>query len=196
MKIKHINKPFSYFIIDDFFDKKELELIMQEAITLQPYALDQSKTGSAYKDGKTPLKSGKGIFLDTMFGADRSVCKILNAYTKIFNGELCETLIGYDASFGHIKNSTHDTTLINYYGPDEEYHAHKDSSPITAVIFLEIGKFEGGGFSFPNFKETISFKHNRLVIFHGCVDHQAHEIKPLEKDSCRVSIAKFIGYAK
>ena len=194
MKIKFINKPFNYFVIDDFYNDVELASVMEEVVALKPYALDQGFTNSANENG-TPLKNGKGIFLDTMFGLNRSVSKILTANRKIFDVEFCETLIKHDASFGHILNSNSDSTLLNYYSSNEYYLAHKDTSPISLVTFLEVGKFKGGGFSFTDYKVNIPFKHNRVVIFPGCVKHQAQEIKASE-DSYRVSIAQFIGYEK
>jgi hypothetical protein len=197
VKVNLITDPFNYIVIDDFYSEEELKLVMEEITALEPYALDASFTGSAIANNKNEkkdfLKSGRGIFLDEFFVQNRSVSKILNASRKLFSDELREIFNMFDPSFRHIGNSDKDTTLINYYKNGEEYSSHKDKSTISAVTFLNVGNFEGGNFCFPEFKETILFKHNRIVIFNGCMNHQAEKIIA-EDGSYRASIAQFIGY--
>lgn len=194
MKINLITKPFNYIVIDDFYTDEELALVMQESMALEPYGLTGSETESGFfEDTNEIKKTGRGIFLHHMFAKNLSVSKIGRLSRKIFAEELAEIFKNFDPSFKHIKCSTKDSILINYYKNGEQYLPHMDASAITAVTFLKVGEFEGGNFRFSEYNETVSFSHNRVVIFHGCIEHQAEAIKAAD-DSYRITLAHFIGY--
>ena len=188
MNIQLIEKPFRYVLIDDFYDEDELKLVKEEITAFAPYGLTASKTGS-----KSNAKTGTGLFLDKFFSQDRTTSKILNANRKLFCDEIYEKAVSLDSSFGAIKHVDLDVTLINYYQDKEEYKSHKDFCPLTALTFFSIGDFTGGDFYFPDYYETVKFKENRLVMFPGCVSHQALPINA-EKGCYRVSIAQFLSY--
>jgi hypothetical protein len=193
MNINLINKPFNYIVIDDFYDKDELLLLMQEVEAFEPYTLSSDLTDTARTNDGVYKKTGRGFYPGKMFIENRSASKILKVGRKIFTEELNTIFTKFDPSFGHILNSNQDETLVNYYKNGEEYLPHKDTTSITAVTFLSVGDFTGGDFYFPDYDETVLFKHNRIVLFHGCINHQA---KPIETktSSYRVSISHFIGY--
>lgn len=190
----HLTKsPFSYIVIDDFYTGEELSLVMQEVVDLEPHSLNSDATATAVSDNQEPLKSGKGLFLHEHFKNNTTASKILHFSRKIFSDELNKIFIGFDASFAHIRHSTSDEILLNFYRDKDKYLPHRDGFPITAITFLKVGEFEGGNFLFPEYNETVQFKHNRVVVFHGCIQHQAEEIRA-DDNSYRVSIAHFIGY--
>ena len=190
MIINLISKPFNYVVIDEYYDENELGLVMQEIQALEPHSLSAEFTKSS-KNGTG--KSGKGLFLEIFYENNRSASKILNANRKIFAEELCSVLENFDSSFRHLKNSNFDSTLVNFYKNKQEYPAHKDCSTISTVTFLKVGNFTGGDFCFTEYKERVPFKHNRIVIFNGCVEHQAEPIYTNDS-SYRSTIAQFIGY--
>jgi hypothetical protein len=193
MNVHLIKSPFSYIVIDDFYTNEELSLVMQEVIDLEPHSLNPDATATAVTPNKEPLKSGKGLFLYEHFKNDPTASKLMPISRKIFSNELNNIFISFDASFAHIKRSTYDAVLLNFYRNKDKYLPHTDDFPITAITFLKVGEFEGGNFLFPEYNETVQFKHNRIVIFHGCIQHQAEEIRA-DDNSYRVSIAHFIGY--
>jgi len=193
MNIHLVTKPFNYIVIDEFYTDEELALIMQEVSALEPYALNADSTNSSIDENGVSNKTGRGIFLNELFQKDISVSKILNVSRKIFCDNLTEVFKNFDPSFNHIRYSNRDAVLLNYYKNGEKYLPHRDDSAITAVTFLKEGEFDGGNFIFPEYNETVLAKHNRVVIFHGCMEHQAEEIKT-DGESYRITLAHFIGY--
>jgi hypothetical protein len=181
-------------VIDNFYTDEELSLVTQEIIDLEPHSLSPKATTTAISDdNKELLKSGKGLFLHEHFKNDLTASKILHINRKIFSDELNKIFIDFDPSFAHIRHSTSDEVLLNFYRDKDKYLPHRDGFPISAITFLKVGEFEGGNFLFPEYNETVLVKNNRVVIFHGCIQHQAEEIRA-DDNSYRVSIAHFIGY--
>lgn len=188
MNIQLVEKSsLRYVLIDDFYDKEELRLVKEELVAFEPYGLQAEAVGG------TELKSGSGLFLDSIFSRNRSKSKILTANRKLFCQEIYVEAIKLDASFGQLLNCNKDATLVNYYRNNEEYKPHRDKVALTAVTFFNIGLFTGGDFNFPEYNELIQFKENRLVLFSSCVLHQALPIKA-DNDSCRISITQFLQF--
>lgn len=178
-------KNLSYIVVDNFFTPVELEEVLQEIKDLKRFSLPANKTGSA--EGK---KTGAGVFLDSLYGDNRDASSILRANRKLFFDEILLPAEEFDSIFRFVKDSDKDTTLLNYYTEGQEYKAHEDTSRISAVTFLNFGHFTGGDFIFPKQNECVEAKHNRAVLFPGCVTHQA---LPVEGNGTRVSIAQFIN---
>ena len=178
-----------YLVIDDFYTEDELKLVEQEILALKPFRVSASHT-KADED----LKTGSGLFLDEMFSKYRESSKILTLNRKLFSDEVFEEAMKLNAFFGHLKQCNFDATLLNYYSDGEEYKPHRDQAVLSAVTFFGIGSFTGGEFCFPEINETVDFKHNRLVLFPSCMQHQALPIAT-EDGSVRVSIAQFLKYS-
>ena len=177
-----------YLVMDNFYNEQELKLIEKEILALKPYGVSAKHT-KAEED----LKSGSGLFVDEMFSKYREVSKILTANRKLFSDEVFEEAIKLNAFFGHLKYCNADATLLNYYTDGQEYKPHRDKTVLSAVTFFGIGSFTGGEFCFTEKNEIIPFKHNRLVLFPSCMEHQALPIAT-EDGSVRVSIAQFLSY--
>jgi hypothetical protein len=177
-----------YLVIDDFYNEQELKLVEEEILALRPYGVSASYTGADRNK-----KTGYGLVLDDMFAKYRDRSKILNANRKLFSNEVFEKATKLNAFFGHLKYCDLDSTFLNYYTNGQEYKGHRDIATLSAVTFFEIGKFTGGDFYFSEQDKTVAFKHNRLVLFPSCIEHQALPITA-EDDSCRVSIAQLLNY--
>jgi hypothetical protein len=177
-----------YLVIDDFYDAKELQLVEEEVLTLKPYGVSAQHT-KADDDKKT----GSGLFLDEMFSKCRHVSKVLTANRKLFSDEVFDEAIKLNAFFGHLKKCNADSTLLNYYTDGQEYKDHYDKAVLSAITFLGFGSFTGGDLCFTESGQTVTFKHNRLVLFPSCIQHQALPIVA-KGDSLRVSIAQFLTY--
>jgi Rps23 Pro-64 3,4-dihydroxylase Tpa1-like proline 4-hydroxylase len=177
-----------YLLIDNFYTNKELKLIEEEILALKQYGVSAQHTKANLN-----LKTGSGLFLDTMFLENREASKILTLNRKLFSDEVFKKAIKLNAFFGHLKHCNFDATLLNYYSDGEEYKPHRDQAVLSAVTLFGIGSFTGGEFCFPEINETVAFKHNRLVLFPSCMEHQALSITTKD-DSCRVSIAQFLSY--
>jgi Rps23 Pro-64 3,4-dihydroxylase Tpa1-like proline 4-hydroxylase len=177
-----------YLVMDTFYNEQELKLIEEEILALKPYGISAKHTGT-----EEDLKSGSGLFLDDMFSKYREVSKILTLNRKIFSDDVFNEAIKLNAFFGHLKHCNFDATLLNYYTDGQEYKPHSDRAVLSALTFFGVGSFTGGDFCFTKQNKIIPFKHNRLVLFPSCMQHQALPIATKD-DSYRVSIAQFFNY--
>lgn len=185
-------KNLSFLVVDDFFTPLELPAVGQEVKDLKRFLQGGLKTGVATDENQNSKKTGEGVFLDDLYGENRQASAILQANRKLFSREITQIAENFDASFGFIGGSNHDSTLLNYYVQGQEYKAHIDAARVSAVTFLREGNFTGGGFRFPSQDIEIEAVHNRTVVFPSCVLHQA---MPVYGDGARISIAQFIDKA-
>ncbi len=188
----HRAKNLSYAIIDEFFTEEELVEVIKEIHDVRRFSLSSSNQSvcSAKESGKS-LKTGVGLFLDTLYVNDRSASAILQANRKLFDSDLIKKLEHFDSFFSFLRYSDQDNTLLNYYAEEKEYLPHRDISIVSALTFLQLGDFTGGDFCFPDQNETVQSVHNRMVIFPSCVLHTA---RPVYGTGTRVSIAQFVQH--
>lgn len=180
-----------YVQIDNMYLDFEIEQIKKELNFLETIRDPFNTAEAAFKDGVS-LKKGDGIFLDTVY-RDRNHSTILKLNRRIFDLDFVEQLSQYSCFFNHIKESTKDTTLINFYGDDGGYETHCDASIFTALTFFSLGKFNGGSLVFTDYDVSIEPVEGRTVIFPGCVLHKAEMASAL-KGNYRVTMAQFINY--
>ena len=179
-------------IIDNFYSSEELQDIKQELVSL--YEISKlnifKNTGAAKDDNGDVKQKSNSLFLDDLFATDRNLSKILIANRKLFScTQLQEVLLQKSLFYTHIYNSNKDTTLINFYSPDDFYKEHKDATCFTALTFFTLHPFEGGDFLFTEHGIRIQPLENRVVIFPGFMYHKAEEVK----SGVRVSMAQFIN---
>ena len=183
-------------VIDDFYNTDELIEVNKEIKELYKFRKDASLTSSAKdvnnnnNNNNTYLKTGKGLWLYNLY-YDTKDSAILTYNQKIFKDSYLDKLIKYNINYKHIKLSTFDNILLNYYNGTEQYDHHKDTTLYTILILLNIGAFQGGGVYFKDVDEEIEFKENRAIIFPGCASHKA---MPILGKGIRVSVAHFINY--
>lgn len=185
----HRKNNLSYAVIDNYFDF--FEEVLAEAKDLRRLAHPPEFTSTATDGDGQYKKTGTGLFLDDLYIDRREASPILRGNRNLFDARLTSKLEEFDACFGFIANSDRDTTLLNYYSPNETYAAHKDGVQITVVTLLGWGDFSGGGFCFPEHDIKVEFKQNRAIVFLSCVSHASEPLTGNE-DCCRVSIAHFI----
>jgi hypothetical protein len=196
MKIQFIKKGLlEYIIIDDIYTNKEFNTIKKEIEYLQEKSLPVEQIDSAKQDHMY-LKNNKSIWVYDYFhnNPNESPCD-LALYRKIFSENIYSKLEKHSLYFSHIRRSTGDGLLINYYSNDGEYLPHYDQTVFTCITMFEIGKIEGGNLRFPEFNEVVKFKENRMVIFPGCLAHHA-EKTTCEEGSYRATLVNFIYYRK
>lgn len=188
------NGSLDYAIIDGLYSNDELTEAQKEIEFLQCIKQEPFETNTAINHNGESLKTGKGIFVDTVY-ADRSNSVLLRINRKLFAKEVVDYLVSKSAFYEHIRQSTYDSTLLNFYGNQEKYDGHRDRSVFTALTFFAIGKFSGGEFLFPEHGVTIRPEVGRVVIFPGCVLHETAPTTSGPLDY-RVTMAQFIGYKK
>tara|TARA_Y100000385_G_C12914169_1_gene559618 strand:- start:130 stop:723 length:594 start_codon:yes stop_codon:yes gene_type:complete len=181
----------SYAVVDDYLTEKEYKEVLEEVKDLKRLSASPQIIKSATDSNSNYIKSGDGVFIDSLYINNRSASPVLCMGQKIFNSELCETLNKFDVVFSKILESNHDTMLLNYYSPGQVYKSHKDSCDVSVITLLGLGEFSGGGFCFPDQNVTVNFKQGRTIIFPASANHAS---EPLTggTESCRVTAAHFI----
>lgn len=196
MKINHIKKgALEYIYIEDFYNDSQLKDVNEEIRKLVTYTTSAKDTDPAI-DVKTnkPLKNGEGLWLDDHYTKYAKNPIILKYNYENLDTKTIETLKKFNAFYGHFEMSNFNFTLLNAYRNKQHYKPHKDGSVLSAIIFLKIGDFSGGDFSFPDYNEIVPFKENTMVIFPGCVTHEALPILTEDNKTYRISVVIFINY--
>jgi len=192
MKLSFVEKPnLDLVILDDFYTPEELQHVKNEVVSIHKYRKPPGKTGDAM-NGNNSQKTGTGVFLYELY-YDASESLIVQYNKKIFTDKYLDELIARSVHYKHIKKSTVDTILVNYYNNNEVYNQHTDLSVFTVIVLLGIGEFSGGDMYFQDIDHQVDFKENRAIIFPGCASHAT---TPIQGDGTRVSIAQFINYAE
>ena len=193
MDVKALQQgPLFYAVIDNMYSPEELKSAQSEIDFLFRFKKAASETMTARRDDGTLLKTGSGIFIDDFYATrDNSILLTLNR--RIFSNEVVQELKKQNCSYHHMHRVNYDLTLINYYGHEEKYDAHTDKSVFTALTFFKIGDFSGGELCFTENDISINPVPGRVVIFPGCVFHQAKPITA-DADSYRVTMAQFLNY--
>lgn len=182
----------SYIVVDNFYTETELSKIKKEVLDLERFKSEPEKTSTALdKEGGVPVKTGTGVFLDSVYLNNRDKSDILNSHKKIYSSEFVDEVKEFDVIFTWLNHSNFDNTLINYYSSGQEYKPHRDGARMSTVTFLRFGEFTGGDFIFPEQNVVIECVENRTVIFPSVAVHSA---TPIYGDGQRVSIAAFIDY--
>lgn len=172
---KEINK-LPVLVIDNFFDKEDQKLILQELKFLTPKLYDPSKTGTAKDENGVIMKKNKAIFLDTTY-SDRNVSDILNLTKNIFSRSNMELYKEYHPFFNYVSMANADGTIVSYYEHSDNYAAHCDSAIITALFwFYEEPKCFKGGDLILNNELVVECKSNRLLLFPSAM---LHEVSPV-----------------
>ena len=203
MNIKNFDCGYPYIIVDDFYDKNELDLIWREInFLLDGNNLSPPEKTSSAKDLNGEVKKkNKGIFVTPSFVRRKyrnpNYSNILKSNKKIFNNfskMVSDNPSWFFTSLGSTPSILGKCgTLLSYYEGDDYYKSHWDVSLITMCIWLykEPKKFDGGDFIL-NAKldkdhglnkscqsQTIKLKNNRMVMFPGFIPHA---VTPLKMD--------------
>jgi len=193
VKINSFIEPFPYLVVDNLFTDDEYDSMVSEWIALEQFAARPEETRSALNNGEI-LKSGKGVFLDTMFSANRNASNTLTTNRKLFDSAFLEEVEKLNPAFSLLRASSVDSTLVSYYGDGDYYGKHYDYSTITAITyFLSQDNLLGGGeLIFNDYNVEVVPQNNRTVIFISSI---WHEVKPIKgADGClRIAMTQFIG---
>ena len=202
MNINYFDCGFPYIIIDNFYNKNELDLIWKEL----DFLLDGDKfdgalsTNTATNNGKL-ASNKKGLFLDLVY-PNRKISNILTCNRKLYTNlrSICNS---HESWFFRYINGNYDHTILSYYEDEDYYDAHSDQAIMTSLTWLykEPKKYEGGDLYFKdnikNFSEyseyystksseekssssylqKIEVKNNRMLIFPSMIPHQVDNVK-------------------
>jgi len=185
-----------YLIIDDWYEKDELNRVMIELQSLSTTAMVRTEDGHGSKNKAHQFRIfPQRIYSD--FGLQHSpiFSCLKKQQQKEFHDLVHETFKDTGTALSHQFVATNTTdTIINYYEDNDEYKTHFDVFQFTIIIMLykEPKSFEGGELRLHN--DTIECKNNRLVLFPGSYWHGVKPIKMIDnkdKGYGRYSISHF-----
>lgn len=187
MKVSLYNEPFPLLVIEDFYDKNELQLINSELSKLHSDIKDNpfiSEFGNNFNKGNS-LKKNKSLFLDIYYNNNRESSDILRINRKLFwfLNDIKENIdVGW-----FFKNVTteFDNTLISYYTDGDKFNCHPDNATISSLswFFKQPQRFSGGDLTFSDYEITVKCLYNRMVIFPGMIRHEVSTVCMEEPDS-------------
>jgi len=193
---------FPFLIVDNWYNEEEEKKVWKELDFYSSQDLNdveraETSVVARYKDGKAKSKAFR-YYLDAWYSDEGSDISHINKFTYKFRlpefHKMLEPCVPYYRSFG-VTNRT--SSLISYYEENDYYESHFDSFMWTCLIwyFKEPKQFEGGDFGFPESGYTVKLKHNRMVMFPCCYNHQVTPVKfitpPKETGLGRYTITHF-----
>ena len=184
-------EPFPHLIIEDFYNKNELELIWEE---LNFYTKPGKLLGADQYGGVKDKTNAKALHLDAIYtdyeyldGKPnpnyRNISNILTVNRKIITSGILDEYAKLHECCDLIYNTN--TTKVRYYHDGEYYEPHKDSSFQTLVFsyfYKEPKAFTGGELYFPRHNYKYPCNNNSMIIFPSWVEHGVNEVKIKESD--------------
>tara|TARA_S200002703_G_scaffold151407_1_gene150768 strand:- start:80 stop:736 length:657 start_codon:yes stop_codon:yes gene_type:complete len=205
LQVTQFDGPFPHLIVDNFYNKEELELIWEELkyYTKPGKLLEVEKYG-----GVTGYTDSKAIMLDSLYKNNsknggvnwRNLSNILTVNRKLFTSGVLDVFAEIHDCCCIANQSNNDTTKIRYYHDGDKYDPHTDKAFQFlgfSYFYKEPKKFEGGQLYFPKYDYEIPCDNNSMIIFPGWVEHGVREISIKESDYFdgwgRYAITSFFG---
>ena len=198
--------PFPHLIVDNFYNKEELELIWEE---LNYYTKPGKLFEAENYGGVVGYTTAKAILLDSVYrdfsetkgNNYRPISNILTVNRKLFTSGVLDAFSEIHDCCILANQSNSDTTKVRYYHNGDSYDPHTDR-PFQFLAFSyfykEPKKFEGGGLYFPRYDYEIPCDNNSMIIFPGWVEHGVKEVKIDDSDYFdgygRYAITSFFGF--
>ena len=170
---------------DSVYTDEELSVLWGgiEEIETNDLWLTGPTLGSGETEEGVDKRRGKGFWLRQRNNLARelpSFERVDKVLLKLFQGFTNDYANGGFWQDAIIVTNSHDN-LVSYYDEGDHYKAHFDTCPFTAITWLnrEPTRYRGGELYFPQLKEQIESRNNRMVIFPG---HLVHEVRPVSLD--------------
>ena len=192
------DKPFPHLIIENFYNKEELELVWEEFKFLtKPDNLLEAKDYG----GVVTHTNSHALILDEVYSKGcRKLSNILTVNRKLFTSDILDLFAEIEDCCSIAKDCNYDVTKVRYYHDGEYYKPHTDRAfHFLAFSYFnkEPKKFSGGELYFPKYKYKYGCENNSMIIFPGWVEHGVSEVKIKDSDYYdgygRYSITNFFG---
>ena len=190
--------PFPHMIVENFYNKEELNLIWEE---LNFYTKPGKFLEAKYYGGIVDYTNSKALHLDSLYDDKyRSISNILTVNRKLFNCGVLDHFSNIHQCCILANKSNYDITKVRYYHDGEYYDPHTDSSMqflAFSYFYREPKKFVGGNLVFPQYDHEIICNNNSTIIFPGWVEHGVSKVEINESDYFdgfgRYAITSFFG---
>ncbi len=185
MDITHLNDPFPYVIIDDFYDSQSLDKVWREAEYINnPNRMslaDKSNTSTPLVNGTREVNAiNNRAFLSSIFKEGRysDIDFITNRALRDNYKEIWEY---HPDWFFRTFQCVQTSILVSYYENSHYYKPHCDEAYMTCLTWMykEPKAFDGGELSFSNYNLKIELKNNRSIVFPSQI---RHEVSPVIMD--------------
>ena len=198
--------PFPHAIVDNFYNKEELELIWEE---LNYYTKPGKLLEVPDYGGVQGYTNAKAILLDTLYrdktgrgGLNwRIMSNILTVNRKLFSSGVLDVYADVNDCCCLANQSNTDTTKVRYYHNGDKYDPHTDKGfqfLAFSYFYKEPRKFEGGQLYFPKYDYEIPCDNNSMIIFPGWVEHGVRKVTIKDSDYFdgygRYAITSFFGF--
>ena len=173
-------EKYPFLIVDNWYTPNEEKAVWSELNFYnslpKSYTVRSENTITAWS-GDESLSNSYRYYVEKIY-KNKQMSPILNCKYKQQSSEFREIikpLLPYSRSFVDV---TEITSLVSYYGNNDFYKEHWDTSAWTMCIwfFKEPKLFTGGEFEFPEVNVQVELKHNRAVFFPGCYLHKVNPI--------------------
>ena len=196
-------EPFPLMVVQNFYNKIELELIWKE---LDFYTSPNKLFEAKEYGGVVDRTNAKAICLDELYKGQenkknfRNISNILTVNRKLFNSGVLDKFSQLHECCTLATESNHDVTKVRYYHNNEYYDPHTDKSVMFlafSYFFKEPKKFTGGDLIFPKYDFKVPCDNNTMVIFPGWVEHGVRKVTIKDSDYFdgwgRYCISSFFG---
>ena len=180
MKITNYNEPFPYIVIDDYYERTELEYIWEELNFLShPHKLKRAtkEAGGASNENGQLLKKNFHRYLDGVY-TERELSNILSINRKLFQDNY-KLFRQHPHWFFQNVMFNNDYTQVGYYEDNDEYGQHWDWATATSLTWLyrEPKKFTGGDLFLGYEKIKVECINDRTIIFPSMIRHSVNKIQ-------------------
>jgi len=198
MELNYIQDGIDALVIDNFYPKDYLSIVLKECKKLIPKMLSPEDTGGALNESnESYIKENRGIFID-------SNNKIFLLSADITTSErLKNSLIEFNPMWKLYSTMNSASTLVSYYSDSDYYDKHVDYALFTILTWVnnEPKKFSGGDLTlystFDKVSANIEYRNNRAVIFPSCTPHSVSAVKQLNgfnEGDGRFCITHFVSH--
>ena len=179
--IKYIShtEPIPYLLVKNYFDDKDIELMLKELRFLTPKMSFHPGNNMAEDH-----KKNNQINLDNLYG-DRETSNIMNVMNKIYDdSKLIQTLNDMSWFYKVWGYTNTDATFVAYYENTDYYKAHRDIAIISIMYWLweEPKSFTGGNVHLTDYDIEIPLERNQLMIMPSSTNHAVDPIKMIDNN--------------
>jgi predicted 2-oxoglutarate/Fe(II)-dependent dioxygenase YbiX len=197
IKISYVKDTFDVAVIDNFYNKEQLEIVLDECISVLPRMSTPENTASATGAEGEYLKSNHGAFIEE----NNPPNFVRFDYNIIQSDSLKNQLMNFNSLYRIFRTVNTSSTLLSYYKDGDYYDMHTDVALFTVIVwvFKEPKAFSGGNIvleSVVDGKElTVECLNNRALIFPSCTPHKVTKVSmPDLENSGRFCITHFLNY--
>jgi Rps23 Pro-64 3,4-dihydroxylase Tpa1-like proline 4-hydroxylase len=195
INVTFVHEGIDVAVFDNFYSEEQLEIALNECVSLIPLLLTPDNTASAVGNNKQLLKRNHGAFIE-----EKSSSVVEIDYKIIKDKSILSSIIQYNSLYRMLTSMNKTSTLLSYYTDGDYYETHTDAAMFTMIVWIykEPKIFSGGELILygPDNKEIkIECLNNRVVLFPSCTPHSVSKVTmPDIHDAGRFCVTHFFNF--